>query len=31
VQSSLNLLGTHRYAWGEPQMYGISAKYFFGS
>jgi iron complex outermembrane recepter protein len=30
-QSNLNLLGTPRYTWGSPQMYGISAKYFFGS
>jgi len=30
VQSNLNLLQTHRYTWGAPQMYGISAKYFFG-
>ena len=31
VQSNLNLLGTPRFTWGSPQMYGISAKYFFGS
>jgi iron complex outermembrane receptor protein len=30
VQSNLNLLATPRYTWGSPQMYGISAKYFFG-
>jgi iron complex outermembrane recepter protein len=30
VQSNLNLLSTHRYTWGTPQMYGISARYFFG-
>ena len=31
MQSNLNLLGTPRFTWGEPQMYGISGKYFFGS
>jgi iron complex outermembrane receptor protein len=31
VQSNLNLFNTPRYVWGSPQMYGISAKYFFGS
>lgn len=30
VQSNVNLLATPRYTWGSPQMYGISAKYFFG-
>jgi iron complex outermembrane receptor protein len=27
---SLNLLRSERQTWGSPQMYGISAKYFFG-
>lgn len=31
VQSNLNLLRTQRYTWGNPQMYGASFKYFFGS
>lgn len=31
VQSNLNLLSTQRYTWGNPQMYGASFKYFFGS
>jgi iron complex outermembrane receptor protein len=31
LQSNVNLLGTPRFTWGSPQMYGISAKYFFGS
>lgn len=30
-QSNLNLLRTHRYTWGEPQMYGVNFKYFFGA
>ena len=30
-QSNINLLGTPRYTWGSPLMYGVSAKYFFGS
>ena len=29
-QSNVNLLGTPRYTWGAPQMYGVGFKYFFG-
>lgn len=29
-QSNLNLLGSQRYAWGEPRTFGVSVKSFFG-
>jgi len=31
TQSLLSLFRDQRVNWGIPQMYGISAKYFFGS